>query len=179
MENLNEFERAALFYYVYSGSQNKAFIYQLARGLDSYNKLTDKSKKTITYNWFKSQPVRDYIKKLEFERERQKQETEQNILNSVVTETTEPGTAKFAKTDVNFLNRDQFLEYLNQKANSQTDEKLQNETLKMLSDNLRYKDGENETAEIQRFYTPVCCKDCEIYIKCSGCLGCSGSGSGK
>ena len=173
MENLNEFERAALFYYVFSGSQNKPFIYQLARGLDSYNKLTDKSKKTITYNWFKSQPVRDYIKKLEFERERQKQEYEQNILNSVVTETTEPGTTKFAKTDVNFLDRDQFLEYLNQKANSQTDEKLQNETLKMLSDNLRYKDGEQENNEIQRFYTPLTCQNCEIYIKCSGCPGCN------
>lgn len=179
MENLNEFERAALFYYVYSGSQNKPFIYQLARGLDSYNKLTDKSKKTILYNWFKSQPVKDYIKKLEFEKERQKQEYEQNILNSVVTETTEPGTAKFAKTDVNFLDRDQFLEYLNQKANSQTDEKLQNETLKMLSDNLRYKEGDSEATEIQRFYTPVCCKDCEIYIKCSVCSGCSGPGSAK
>lgn len=174
MENLNEFEQAALFYYVYSETKDKKLVFQLAKGSEYYNRLTDKSKKTTLHNWFKSEPVKNYIKKLEFQKELDRQQNEKNIIDRVKTETIEPGQKQPNPENVNFLDRDQFLEYLNKKANSQTDEKLQNETLKMLSDNLRYKDGENETAEIQRFYTPVCCKDCEIYLKCSACSGCPG-----
>ena len=49
-------------------------------------------------------------------------------------------------------------------ANEIKDDKLRNDILKMLSDNLRYKDGENdENNEIQRFYTPLLCKDCKLY----------------
>ena len=179
MDILNEFEQAALFYYVYSETKDKKLVFQLAKGTEYYNRLTDKSKKTTLFNWFKSEPVKNYIKKLEFQKELDRQQNENEIIKRVAAVDLKPGTNETSPENVNFLDRDEFLAYLSKKANSQTDEKLQNETLKMLSDNLRYKDGENEKAEIQRFYTPVCCKDCEIYIKCSGCLGCSGSGSGK
>ncbi|MBO7322609.1 MAG: hypothetical protein J6U51_03375 [Bacteroidales bacterium] len=179
MDILNEFEQAALFYYVYSETKDKKLVFQLAKGSEYYNRLTDKSKKTTLHNWFKSEPVKNYIKKLEFQKELDRQQNEKNIIDRVKTEAIEPGQTQPNPENVNFLDRDQFLEYLNKKANSQTDEKLQNETLKMLSDNLRYKDGDNETTEIQRFYTPICCKDCEIYKKCSVCSGCSGLNSGK
>ena len=74
-----------------------------------------------------------------------------------------------------FLDRDEFLKFLNDRANDkQLDDKTRNDILKMLSDNLRYKDADkNEIDEIQRFYTPITCKDCEIYRRCSGCSGCS------
>ena len=71
---------------------------------------------------------------------------------------------------INFLDRDEFLKFLNDRANEITDDKLRNDILKMLSDNLRYKDSEAaENNEIQRFYTPKLCENCQIYNKCKDC----------
>ena len=65
---------------------------------------------------------------------------------------------------MNFLDRDEFLKFLNDRANEIKDDKLRNDILKMLSDNLRYKDSEaGENNDIQRFYTPILCQDCPLY----------------
>ena len=86
---------------------------------------------------------------------------------------TEPpkGTTNKTNTEqTDFLNRDEFLKFLNTRANEITDDKLRNDILKMLSDNMRYKESENEgETEIQRFYTPQTCENCEIYNKCKSC----------
>ena len=60
--------------------------------------------------------------------------------------------------EINFLDRDEFLSYLNKQANRIQDEKSRNETLKMISDNLRYKDMDREKEgdeDIRRFSTPM------------------------
>ena len=80
-----------------------------------------------------------------------------------------PSKEKYTEK-TNFLDRDEFLKFLNDRANQITDDKLRNDILKMLSDNLRYKDTErDENNEIQRFYTPITCENCEIYKRCKGC----------
>ena len=86
------------------------------------------------------------------------------------TEPTKTETRKNDKKYVNLLDRDTFLEEINRGANQATEEKDKREYLKMISDNLRYKDTErDENNEIQRFYTPLTCENCEIYKRCKGC----------
>ena len=92
------------------------------------------------------------------------------FLEMLETETTKSQTESARNESVNFLDRDEFLKFLNDRANEISDDKLRNDILKMLSDNLRYKDSETaENSEIQRFYTPKLCENCQIYNKCKDC----------
>ena len=66
---------------------------------------------------------------------------------------------------VDFTDKGQFIQYLNQAANRITDDKLKNDILKMLSDHLDFKDESkrDESNQIQRFYLPLRCQDCKLY----------------
>ena len=101
---------------------------------------------------------------------RKKIELENEIVAGLETETTNTIKENDDTEKTNFLDRDEFLQFLNSRANAIKDDKLRNDILKMLSDNLRYKDTErDENNEIQRFYTPVTCENCTIYNKCKDC----------
>lgn len=66
--------------------------------------------------------------------------------------------------EVDFRDREQFLNFLNAEANRLSDRKARLDVLKMLSDLQRMKEAENgKNGEIQRFYTPLQCSDCELY----------------
>ena len=68
--------------------------------------------------------------------------------------------------EVDFRDREQFLNFLNAEANRIKDGKTRLDVLKMLSDLQRMKEAENgKNGEIQRFYTPLQCRDCELYRK--------------
>lgn len=68
--------------------------------------------------------------------------------------------------EVDFRDREQFLNFLNAEANRIKDGKTRLDVLKMLSDLQRMKEAENgKNGEIQRFYTPLLCRDCELYRK--------------
>ena len=66
---------------------------------------------------------------------------------------------------VDFTDKSEFIKYLNQAANRITDDKLKNDILKMLSDHLDFKDESkrDESNQIQRFYLPLRCQDCNLY----------------
>ena len=169
MEKITDQEKAAIYYHIFANCQDRHILYRIAAGETKYNKLTDSSKKVTVNRWFNLPRIQEFIKLTIYEQQRQKEILTEKIKNSVDTEASQREPEKLDRDNVNFLDRDQFLEYLNKKANSQTDEKLQNETLKMLSDNLRYKEGDQENSEIQRFYVPILCENCKIYQKCSRC----------
>lgn len=176
MEILTELERAAIIYHIFGGCKDRRTLFSIAEGENRVKRLSDKSLKTVATNWFKSHKIQSGIKY--FLTLKQDHETEiiENYLNSVgvgETETTNQQKPKKHDNGVNFLDRDEFLQFLNDKANSIQDDKLRNDILKMLSDNLRYKDSErDENNEIQRFYTPQTCENCVIYQRCKGCDGC-------
>lgn len=68
--------------------------------------------------------------------------------------------------EVDFRDREQFLNFLNAEANRIKDGKTRLDVLKMLSDLQRMKEAENgKNGEIQRFYTPLQCQECELYRK--------------
>lgn len=163
-EKISELEKHAVKYMVLTGCKDRSVIYQLANNPDKFNKLTDNSKKVTISRWFKREDIQEQINIEIYNHERQKKEFIDNILDNETKENTLQPQTKQPINQVNFLDRDQFLEFLNARANEITDDKLRNDILKMLSDNLRYKDGENdENNEIQRFYTPLLCKDCQLY----------------
>lgn len=68
--------------------------------------------------------------------------------------------------EVDFRDREQFLNFLNAEANRIKDGKTRLDVLKMLSGLQRMKEAENgKNGEIQRFYTPLQCQECELYRK--------------
>lgn len=70
------------------------------------------------------------------------------------------------RLEVDFRDREQFLNFLNAEANRIKDDKARLDVLKMLSDLQRLKESENgKNGEIQRFYMPLQCQDCVLYRK--------------
>lgn len=68
--------------------------------------------------------------------------------------------------EVDFRDREQFLNFLNAEANRIKDGKTRLDVLKMLSDLQRMKESDNgKDGEIQRFYIPLQCQDCVLYRK--------------
>lgn len=170
MDQLNEQEQAAICFHVLGGCNDKAMLFRIACGADRYNKLTDKSKGVTVSKWYNLPKIQEGIKIYRSIQERIKIELENEIHARLETETTNTTKEGDPIEKTNFLDRDEFLQFLNERANQIKDDKLRNDILKMLSDNLRYKDTErDENNEIQRFYTPVTCENCTIYQKCKDC----------
>lgn len=170
-------EEIALFYHIFADEKNWNILYESAIGSERYNKLKDNSKQKAVSNWKHSPRVTERVKQLIYEKQRREEELKEEIRSKTLqeiengeTESTK-GTAKNQNTiQTDFLNRDEFLKFLNMRANQITDDKLRNDILKMLSDNMRYKESESEeSTEIQRFYTPITCESCDIYKKCKSC----------
>lgn len=171
MKNLTDTELLAIHYHVLSGCEDWLLLYRVAVGDTKYNALTQNSRKSLASKWKNSQDVKDEVKRRQYEQQRREEEQKQQIQNIVrETVSTEQTPTQLVDNEVNFLNRDEFLQFLNERANQITDDKQRNDILKMLSDNMRYKESENqENAEIQRFYTPILCENCEIYRRCKHC----------
>ena len=170
MDQLNEQEHAAICFHVLGGCNDKAMLFRIACGADRYNKLTDKSKGVTVSKWYNLPKIQEGIKIYRSIQERKKIELENEIIAGLEIETTNTTKENDFIEKTNFLDRDEFLQFLNDRANQIKDDKTRNDILKMLSDNLRYKDTErDENNEIQRFYTPVTCENCEIYKRCKGC----------
>lgn len=170
MENLTELERAAIIFHIFGGCKDRKILYQIANGENKVNKLKPSSLDVMCGNWYRSHKIQSAIKYFESLKQENEKEIIKNYLSGIETEATKETKENTPNENTNFLDRDEFLQFLNDRANQITDDKLRNDILKMLSDNLRYKDTErDENNEIQRFYTPVNCENCTIYNKCKDC----------
>ena len=168
LRKLNDSERASLYFYLIEGVKDWERIYCIAVGEERFNNLTPNSKQANTSRWKRSARVQFGLGEIKKEFEERENKIKELAVNELGETETPKSKGKDIKTD--FLNRDEFLQFLNVRANQITDDKLRNDILKMLSDNLRYKESDKEESnEIQRFYTPMICKECPIYRKCSFC----------
>lgn len=173
MEDITKAEKAAIYYALIERCNDWQEVYKIAIGAERFNALTDKAKQSNASRWktsHKIQKAREEIEAILIAKEKAIKEKAIQEANNGETEPPKGTTNKNNTEQTDFLNRDEFLKFLNTRANEITDDKLRNDILKMLSDNMRYKESEkDDNTEIQRFYTPVTCTDCEIYKKCKGC----------
>ena len=173
MEDITKAEKAAIYYAILERCNDWQEVYKIAIGAERFNALTDKAKQSNASRWktsHKIQKAREEIEAVLIAKEKAIKEKAIQEANNGETEPPKGTTNKNNTEQTDFLNRDEFLKFLNTRANEITDDKLRNDILKMLSDNMRYKESEkDDNTEIQRFYTPVNCTDCEIYKKCKGC----------
>ena len=80
-------------------------------------------------------------------------------------EQSDSGKEKFSEGLHDFTNIDAFLQYCNDRANSVTNERDRQQYLKFISDLLSFKNsGSDVKTDIQRFYTPLQCSICPLYI---------------
>lgn len=173
MEDITKAEKAAIYYAILERCNDWQEVYKIAIGAERFNALTDKAKQSNASRWktsHKIQKAREEIEAILIAREKAIKEKAVKEIQGEETEPTKGATKKANTEETDFLNRDEFLKFLNTRANEITDDKLRNDILKMLSDNMRYKESEkDESNEVQRFYTPVVCENCDIYRKCKDC----------
>lgn len=172
MKHLTPAEQAAIYLHIYGPFEDRKELYKIAVGENQYNKLKESSLKPSVSRWYNSQRIQEGIKAIEYEKRRREEEIKQEARRSQETEPNEPTKAQTIEGNVNFLNPDEFLKFASQKANEIQDEKDRREYLKMIANLMNYKDSDREETEIQRFYTPVNCQECEIYKRCSCCPSC-------
>lgn len=171
MKPLTHQEKAAIYLHLCEGVADRCILYAVAVGTEKANKLTESSLKTMASNWFKSHRVQSFLKEAKQTREREENEIKEKERTRVETEASQAEREKANPDAVNFLNPEEFLKFANQQANEIKDEKERREYLKMIANLMNYKEADQETNEIQRFYTPILCESCEIYRKCSNCSG--------
>lgn len=65
---------------------------------------------------------------------------------------------------IDFTNRDEFVKFINVGLNTVKDDKLRIDLMKMMSDLGRFKEtGVKKESEIQKFFVPLYCSDCNLY----------------
>lgn len=165
-------ERAAIYYHLSGKCTDWAQLYRIAKGDDALDRLSnDESRAATVSRWKKSESIQNAIKETSYLLQREREEAYKRAVEAYRQNQENPEGDKIL-SEVNFLDRDEFLAYLNKQANRIQDEKTRNETLKMISDNLRFKDMEKESEageDMHRFYTPLTCHDCELYKRCKEC----------
>ena len=179
--NLTPAEKAAIYLHVIDNINDWKELYKIAIGEYKFNLLADNTKNRYVTTWKNSEKIKKGIDEIKILfhgklQEIKRKAVEEAQCNETETEKREePKPIVQAQNAVNFLNPDEFLQFANDQANQITDEKERREYLKMIANLMNYKDSDREETEIQRFYTPVNCLECEIYKKCGSCPGCGSS----
>lgn len=169
IEKLTDLERAAIALHLIAGENNRLILYTIAVGAEHVKKLKESSLKVMYNNWFNSHKIQNGIRYYSGLLNDREARAVEKFKRELETETTKGNGSSFKSTDVNFLNPDEFLKFANQQANEIKDEKERREYLKMIANLMNYKESDQEQTDIQRFYTPVLCENCEIYNKCKSC----------
>lgn len=162
---LTDHEKIILHYYVLTDRDDWQNYFIMSHPDKNLSNLSKASLKTYVSNWRNNPEVKDYILNLQIEKRKANQDTSKINIDDLKPVESEPRNKETeSANNVNFLDRDEFLKFLNDRANEVQDDKLRNDILKMLSDNQRYKDIDKaENQEINRFYTPLTCSDCPLY----------------
>lgn len=170
-QDLTEREKACLYYAVFAGIDDFRTIWQISRDAAAADRDPRKNTSQV-YSWHKSAKVQNYLEKVKREKSRMLEEARDQARKEIEIELISennpesPGEKPETKSIVNFQDRGQFLQFLNKQANMISDPKLKADYLKMLSDLLRFKETETgKDNEIQRFYTPLTCNICPLYLK--------------
>lgn len=142
---------------------------------DNGANVNEKNLPVLVSQWKQSERIKTYLDEQKTLIEKRREKEKEQVINDYKIKLAGNGAGGDAEKtgkngafngEIDFTNKDQFLNYLNTQVNIISDPKQKTDYLKMLSDLLRFKedspnkDGENQ---IQRFYTPILCKDCKLY----------------
>lgn len=170
LKDLTPAQQAAIYLHVVGNFKEWDELFKIAEGTERYNNLTDKSKRQTVSKFRRSDKISEGIQELKYKIKVEEERIREEERSRAETEGREEQPKPAEPNYINLLDRDTFLEEINRGANQAKEEKDKREYLKMISDNLRYKDTErDENNEIQRFYTPITCENCAIYQKCKSC----------
>lgn len=168
-DELTPQQKAAILLHVYGEENNKHILFQVAEGVQRYEKLTENSRKQTVSIWWNSSKIKDAVINAKFWLKQHDEELKQRILKELEeTETSENSTKKAKTKTVNFLNLEEFLQYANEQANKIPDEKERRAWVEMIGKYMNFKETDEETEQI-RAYLPQICEVCECYRRCKSC----------
>lgn len=166
-KEITQAERAAIYYHLAGHCNDWQQLYKIAKGEEALSKLRSDDVRNVTVSrWKKSPTIQNAIKEIKCLLDMERKEIEEDAVKAYKESPEETEISE----DVNFLDRDEFLKYLNRQANRIKDEKLRGDYLKMISDNLRFKEAEKVSEDEKvRAYLPIQCENCECYKRCAAC----------
>ena len=109
--NLNEY--AAIVFHIVENCNDWTKIYTIAKGPKSLNKAGQDSINTMVYRWKNKPEIKKAIQELKQQYETKKENFKAAIIAGVETETTNQDGKKKIIEKTNFLDRDEFLQFLN------------------------------------------------------------------
>lgn len=158
MTQLSELEKMALAYCFMEGITASQQMYGLCHNREEYtpNKQVWRN---LSSQWKKSEPVQAYLASLKARFDTRVDSAVQAALKNAKADPTYVPSAS-----IDFTNLDQFLAEANRLANNLDDEKDKQFYLKTIADLMRFKEGsQDKNQDIQRFYTPLLCRDCPLH----------------
>lgn len=158
MKPLSYREKAALAYAFFEGFGENRELYALCHDMEHLSDNPSVAKNRAG-KWRNSSPVQEYIASLQ---KRFDDRVSAEVLSQLKQAREDPTYTP--SSGIDFTNLDEFLAEANRQANLLEDEKDKQFYLKTIADLMRFKEGaQDKNQDIQRFYTPILCRECPLH----------------
>lgn len=151
-------EKAALAYAFFEGVTDNRELFAICHDMDGFSDNPNVAKNRAGL-WRRSDMVAEYEASL---KQRFEDRVDAEVMARVKVAKADPLYAPSSSID--FTNLDEFLAEANRQANLLEDEKDKQFYLKTIADLMRFKEGsQDKNQDIQRFYTPLLCRECPLH----------------
>lgn len=165
--DLTDREKVAIIAFVADSTITFEDAYKISRDT-SYKEIKDKDKRAVANNWWRQQRIMNFVKNQQIKFNAIIEEKAKELLKSEKWRKSQIGEINEKTGNLDFTDRNTFINFLSDQVNSLDDEDpLKKDYLKMISDNLQFKTNafDKNEDDIQRFYTPLHCRECKLYQK--------------
>lgn len=165
--DLTDREKVAIIAFVADSTITFEDAYKISRDT-SYKEIKDKDKRAVANNWWRQQRIMNFVKNQRIKFDAIVEEKAKELLKNEKWRKSQIGEINEKTGNLDFTDRNTFINFLSDQVNSLDDEDpLKKDYLKMISDNLQFKTNAFDKNEdnIQRFYTPLHCRECKLYQK--------------
>lgn len=165
--DLTDREKVAIIAFVADSTITFEDAYKISRDT-SYKEIKDKDKRAVANNWWRQQRIMNFVKNQQIKFNAIIEEKAKELLKNEKWRKSQIGEINEKTGNLDFTDRNTFINFLSDQVNSLDDEDpLKKDYLKMISDNLQFKTNafDKNEDDIQRFYTPLHCRECKLYQK--------------